>query len=261
VRWRRGAAGVSEVVDLGCGLGADALAFAAAGLRVRAVEADPATAVLAAANLGVEVICGDAVELAPALLADGAAVFADPARRTGSRRTWRVSDFSPPFDFAAGLLEGRFGCIKAAPGLPSALIPDGAGATWVSHRGDLVETSLWSVDERAAVLLPAGDRIEVTDQRAPVGPVAQYLYEPDAAVIRSQALGELASRLQAHRPAEGIAYLFSDQPHLTPFAQAFEVIDTLPLDEQAVLTMYAGPAKPPSLRQMSVVMWKGCCVR
>jgi hypothetical protein len=36
---------------------------------------------------------------------------------------------------------------------------------------------------------------------------------------------------------------------------------TLPLDEQAVLTMYAGPLNPPSLRQMSVVMWKGCCVR
>ena len=47
------AAGVREVVDLGCGLGADALAFATAGLKVIAVEADPATAVLAAANLAV----------------------------------------------------------------------------------------------------------------------------------------------------------------------------------------------------------------
>lgn len=90
--WRAGryvAAGATEVVDLGCGLGADGLAFAAAGLRVIAVEADPATAVLASANLGQEVICADAVEVADSLLASGAAVFADPARRTAAGRTWR----------------------------------------------------------------------------------------------------------------------------------------------------------------------------
>lgn len=226
------AAGATAVVDLGCGLGADALAFAAAGLRVTAVEFDPATAVLASANLGQEVICADATEVAESLLAPGTAVFADPARRTGAGRTWRVADFSPPFDFATGLLDGRFGCIKAAPGLPSTLIPDGVGATWVSHRGDLVETSLWSVDERAAVLLPAGEVIEVSAHRAPVGSVARYLYEPDPAVIRSQALGELAHRLHAHRPADGIAYLFSDELRLTEFAHAFEVIEVLPFDER-----------------------------
>jgi SAM-dependent methyltransferase len=226
------AAGATAVVDLGCGLGADALAFAAAGLTVTAVEADPATTVLAAANLGQEVICADATDVAESLLASGAAVFADPARRTGAGRTWRVADFSPPFDFATGLLAGRFGCIKAAPGLPSALIPEGVGATWVSHHGDLVETSLWSTDERAAVLLPAGDRIEVSGRRAPVGAVAQYLYEPDPAVIRSQAIGELAHRLQAHRSADGIGYLFSDEVRPTVFAHTFEVIEVLPFDER-----------------------------
>lgn len=54
-RWRADrmvAAGARRVVDLGCGIGADALAFADAGLEVVAVELDPATAVLAQANLG-----------------------------------------------------------------------------------------------------------------------------------------------------------------------------------------------------------------
>ena len=61
------AAGVRRVVDLGCGIGADALALLDAGLEVVAVDSDPETASLAQANLGdrAEVLVGDAVELAP----------------------------------------------------------------------------------------------------------------------------------------------------------------------------------------------------
>ena len=44
------AAGVRTLADLGCGLGADALAAARAGIRVYGVEADPLTAAMAAAN-------------------------------------------------------------------------------------------------------------------------------------------------------------------------------------------------------------------
>ena len=36
--------GVRVIADLGCGIGADALAFARAGIRVLAVDADPLTA-------------------------------------------------------------------------------------------------------------------------------------------------------------------------------------------------------------------------
>jgi len=229
------AAGVREVVDLGCGLGADALAFVAAGLKVTAVEADPATAVLAEANLGgaAEVVCGDAVALAPELLAGGAAVFADPARRTASGRTWRVADFSPPWDFATSLLAGRFGCIKAAPGLPSALIPDGCGVTWVSHRGDLVETSLWSDGPRQAVLLPSGSTL-ASGAEPPSGPLGAWLYEPDPAVIRARAIGSLADSLDARSLNPGIAYLVADRFVSTPFATAFEVLEVLPNDERTL---------------------------
>ena len=45
------AAGVRRVVDLGCGIGTDAMAFARAGLEVVAVDSDPLTAEVAAANL------------------------------------------------------------------------------------------------------------------------------------------------------------------------------------------------------------------
>ena len=48
---RYGRAGITHVADLGCGIGGDALAFAALGLSVLAVELDERTARIAAANL------------------------------------------------------------------------------------------------------------------------------------------------------------------------------------------------------------------
>ncbi len=243
-RWRAERlrdAGATHVVDLGCGIGADALAFAAAGLAVVAVEFDPATAILAAANLGDagRVVTGDAVALAGDLLAGGAAVFADPARRTASGRTWRVADLTPPWDFATGLLDGRLGCIKAAPGLPSTVIPDGVATTWVSHRGDLVEASLWSgpwaAGSRTAVLLPSGEQLDAGERsHPPVAEVGRYLYEPDPAVIRAGAVGTLAALLDARSPQAGIAYLCADVLVKTPFATAFEVLQELPFDERGL---------------------------
>ncbi|MDN5962342.1 MAG: methyltransferase domain-containing protein, partial [Propionibacterium sp.] len=44
-------AGITTVLDIGCGAGADALAFLDAGLSVTGVEIDPATALLARHNL------------------------------------------------------------------------------------------------------------------------------------------------------------------------------------------------------------------
>lgn len=241
-RWRAqrfASAGATRVIDLGCGIGADALALLDAGLEVAAVEADPATAVLAEANFGRPVLVGDATELAAGLLADGAAVFLDPARRTASGRSWRVEDLSPPWDFATDLLEGRVGCLKAAPGLPASFIPTSAAAVWVSHRGDLVETSLWSgtgaPGSRTALLLPSGDELDAGDRAEPqVGTLARFLYEPDPAVIRSGAVAALADQLDAHALAARVAYLTADSFAPTSFATAFEVLDSMPFDERTL---------------------------
>ena len=45
-------AGVRRVIDIGCGIGSDSLAFARAGLEVVALDIDPVTAAVAQANLG-----------------------------------------------------------------------------------------------------------------------------------------------------------------------------------------------------------------
>ncbi|QGF22687.1 class I SAM-dependent methyltransferase [Raineyella fluvialis] len=110
------AAGAARVLDLGCGIGTDAWAFLDAGLDVVAVEIDPFTASVAAANLApavasgrARVVQGDATLLLDELWLPGVSVFADPARRTGAGRTWNPSDFTPPWDWALGLLDRAVG--------------------------------------------------------------------------------------------------------------------------------------------------------
>ena len=236
------AAGVRRVLDLGCGIGADALAFVAAGLELVAVELDEATAVLAGANLGREVVVGDGVELLDELVDESTAVFCDPARRTASGRTWRVEDLAPPWSFIEHLLGSRTACVKLGPGLPHALVPDDVAATWVSDGGDLLELSLWSVRwpaTRAAVLLPEGQVLTAADVGRPAATpgrpaVGEVLYEPDPAVIRAGLVDQLGSELGARRVNPGIAYLIGPDSRATPFATGFEVLAVLDAGEKAL---------------------------
>ncbi len=252
------AAGATRVVDLGCGIGTDALAFADAGLEVVAVERDPVTAAVAAANLGERgrVVCADAEQVAGALLTPGTAAFCDPARRSGSGRLWRVTDFTPSWDLVTTLLSGeRVAGVKLGPALPHTLVPASAEAEWVTHDGDTVEVGLWAgPGARPAfdvATLLAVDRADGVGRRVhrldvprpvpgapaeplPVGPVGRYLYEPDGAVIRARGVALLGRRLEAHLLDPDIAYLSGDALVETPFATAFEVLEVLGAGEKGL---------------------------
>ena len=241
-------AGARRVVDLGCGIGSDALAFADAGLEVVAVEQDPATAEVAAANLGERgrVVCADAEQVAAELLTPGTAAFCDPARRTSRGRLWRVEDFTPSWSLVTGMLDGsRPAGVKLGPALPHALVPDTAQAEWVTASGETVEVGLWAgagarPELRTALLLPGG-RLDVPRPppgqpaaRLAVAPVGRYLYEPDGAVIRAGGVAVLGERLGAWLLDGQIAYLSADEHVPTPFAVAFEVLEVLPYAPKAL---------------------------
>lgn len=241
---RLASSGVRRIADLGCGIGADMIALARAGLQVLAVDADPVTAEIAAANarsLGladrIEVRCADATTVD---LSGVDAVFCDPARRaTGATRERRIFDpaaYSPPWAFVRGLPDRiPATVIKAAPGFDHASLPEGAEAEWVSVGGDLVEMTLWCgplarVPRRATVLRDSAVH-EITGtgtHTAPVGDVGRYLIDPDAAVLRARLLGELAESVDGRLADHRIAYLFTDSPAHTPFARCFEVREQLP---------------------------------
>ncbi|MGC3864688.1 THUMP-like domain-containing protein [Micromonospora chersina] len=241
------AAGVATLADLGCGLGADALAAARAGIRVYGVEADPLTAAMAAANAEAAgladlftVECGDATAF-DVTRVDG--VFCDPARRKAGtgRRIFDPNAYSPPWDFVTGLAERvPHTVVKVAPGLDHALIPAGAEAEWVSVDGDLVEAALWcgalaEVPRRATLLRekdgPGTGVAQLTgggDAEAPVGRPRRFLYDPDAAVVRAHLVAELAGDLDATLADPSIAYLYGDEARPTPFGRCLEITDVLP---------------------------------
>jgi hypothetical protein len=245
---RLAAAGVRRIADLGCGLGAETLALARAGLWVRAVELDESTAALAAANVAAlgladraEVAVGRAEE-ADLSTVDG--VFCDPARRTGGGRVFDPRAYSPPWQFVVDLPRRvPRTVLKLAPGIDHGLLPAGAEAEWVSVDGDVVEAAFWcgplaggqpgdpdwSGRLHRASVLPAGAVLTGTGlARAQVGPVREYLYDPDGAVVRAHLVAEFAATVGGTLADPEIAYVYADAARPTPFARCYRVTDVLP---------------------------------
>lgn len=229
-------AGAQRVVDLCCGIGADLISLARAGLDVTGVDADPLTAAVAAANvdalgLRARVLCADATTVD---LSGYDAAFCDPARRAGGRRVFDPNAYSPPWPFLLDLAARvpRTG-VKVAPGIDHALVPAGTEAEWVSVSGDVVEAALWFGDlasaRHRATLLPAGATLTGTGERsADPGPVRGWLYDPDGAVVRAHLVAELADQIGGTLIDPTIAYLTTDTLVNTPFARAYPITDVLP---------------------------------
>ncbi|WP_027341746.1 THUMP-like domain-containing protein [Hamadaea tsunoensis] len=248
-------AGVRHLTDLGCGLGADAIAAARAGITVHAVDADPVTAAIIAYNatvlgLDIDVSCADARDVP--LSAAGAA-FCDPARRvTGSgarrtrdtRRVFDPADYSPPWDWVVQLPTlVPYTALKLAPGIEQSLLPEDCELELVSVDGDVVEAAAWcgplaQVPRRAGVLrgrtahelTGSGTRI------ARVGPTGDYVYDPDGAVVRSHLVAEYADLLDGRLGDESIAYVWSDAKVATPFGRAFAVDEVMPFSLKRLRT-------------------------
>lgn len=241
------AAGLRSVADLGCGIGGDALALAALELEVTAVDADEVTAAIASFNLApfptavVEQKRAEDVDLRGI---DG--VFLDPARRTaGHTQTERLTDpddYTPSLGFAYELATGRSVGLKLGPGFDRDLIPSTAEAQWVSVDGQVVELGLWFGAlarpgiHRAALVLRGDAADELTadadSEDVEAGPLGDYLYEPDGAVIRARLIGDLARSIGGRMLSEQIAYITADAPVATPFAAGFRILETLPYAEK-----------------------------
>ncbi|MCE9568390.1 MAG: SAM-dependent methyltransferase [Planctomycetes bacterium] len=226
------------VADLCCGIGGDALAFAASGLTVHAVESDPLRAAMATANanaLGLsERITVHAADALTVALPDVRAAFADPDRRADGRRYLSPEDYTPslsalrerfPPDFPLG--------VKIAPGVSREDIASlGAESEFISVDGEMKECVLWFGPLRTAksraTVLPAGLTLFAEDEPAALPaplPVSEYVFDPDAAVVRAGLSGMVAEQFGLSPIDWTVAMLTGSEmvqsPWLTPYRVEF----------------------------------------
>ena len=243
-------AGITQVADLGCGLGAESMAMGAIDLNVRAFEIDEVTAALAVFNVGafdnVEVEQADITTLD---LSQFEALFFDPARREldgkGERATRKFdpAQFSPNFNWVLEQARTKPTGIKLGPGHPHEAIAQDAEAQWLSIDGDLVELALWFGEvkrpkvARAATVVNSTGRHEIVSETfesepADVSPLKQFIYEPDNAVVRSHLIADLAREVGASLISREIAYLTSESEIDSPMMRGFRVVDEMAFDRK-----------------------------
>lgn len=248
-----------KIADLGCGIGADAMAFAGMGAEVTAIDADEVTAAIASFNLRHLPNATVSHARAEDVDTDGFdALWSDPARRTigkGNSRgsTARIIDpeeFSPSLSWVLDTARAaKSAGIKLGPALDHDLIPDDAEAQWVSHSGEVVEVCLYLGEARSrpgrnALIL--GERSLLvheddvpSDDEPRIGDLGDYLLEPDGAIVRAGLVTALCGPLKARRLHPTIAYLTTDEEPTGPAAngvKTYRIRDVL-------------PAKIPSLRK------------
>jgi len=241
-RAARLARAAGSAVELTCGIGMELVAMARAGLTVTGVDRDPARVAMARTNLAALGLTAAVMEAAAETVpvAEFAAAFVDPSRRSGHGRRFDPAAYSPPWPWVAELLARPrpVSVAKVAPGFPHELVPPAAEAEFTSVDGDLVETAVWSAPlaaaRRRATLLPAG--VELTDadepDTVPLGGMGGWLYEPDDAVIRAGLVTAVAAIVGGHLIDPHIAYVSSDEPVRTPFARAYRVLEEVPYRER-----------------------------
>ena len=233
-----------SVIDLGCGIGGDLIAYARAGLIAAGIDQDPVRVEMARANLDALGLAG-AVQVGDATAIDASgfdAAFADPARRGGRGRIFDMDGWSPPWSWVLELLDSR-SVVKLAPGLPHDLVPEGVEAEWVSDGGDVKEAVLWShalaTTDRRATIIGDGGLATLTSEddpyagaERPVREVGGFLYEPDGAVIRAGLVTAVAAGVGGGLVDPHIAYVTSDESFRTPFARSYRVLEHLPYREK-----------------------------
>jgi hypothetical protein len=248
---RLASAGIDFVVDLCGGIGADAIAFARAGIRVLQYEVDPVRAMFAAENALVSgfedriaIRCADVTTGLDLTVVDHGkrvAAWFDPARRVGNRRVADPENYLPPLSLVNGLRTHGLTTVgvKLSPAVDHSVATTySAELEFLSDDGECKEALLWTGG------LTTGTAVSATVLRDGVTHTLRgnsdptrlhtatwsvgYLYEPDPAVIRAHLVRELGSRLGAVTLDPHIAYLIGQHLVSTPFATPYRVLDRFP---------------------------------
>jgi hypothetical protein len=244
-----------SLVEVGCGIGGDSLELARE-FELDVFELDPQRANIARHNLEqlkssqecskirFTVTQGDFLNYDPKLC-QGRPLFIDPGRRKldkagQMKRIFDPEQYQPPLSRLLNYVgSSPLLCIKVAPGLPDEAVSDlECELEFVSHQRTCKEAVIWAYagakGRRATVLDSDGGILEfrqseVETMTAPE--VGLWIHEPDPAILRAHAMGEVANQLGAGLLQREIGYLVGPASGPHPASQSFEILEILPLNQ------------------------------
>ncbi len=232
-----------RVWDLCCGIGADAIALARAGMDVVAVDRDPLRAWMAGRNAGCAVRTDDVESL---LDEEPIGLFhLDPSRRDETGRRIRYADLTPGPAFIERLCDGRTGAVKLPPGIDPGEAPEGE-LEYISERGRMTQAVLWTGDlassaVRATMLRVGEPAASIAgepdgDHACPWAEVedSAWVHAADPCAERAGLLHELCAQTGLGLAHPGTGLLCGDAPSDHPMLTPFRVRAVMPWRREKV---------------------------
>ncbi|GAC66381.1 THUMP-like domain-containing protein [Gordonia soli] len=255
----------ASVHDVTCSIGGELAALARHPDldAVSGSDLDPVRVAMARHNLDVSDLTA-ALTVADALdpgtaggsAAVGAAradvVIADPGRRSGSGRVFRIDHLTPPLPDLFEAYRGRPMVVKCAPGIDYDALRESHGFTGeaqiVSLDAGVREACLWTgtdddIERRATVLRSTDDGVvgyEVTDTEpddVDPGDPATWIIDPDGAVVRAGLVRQYAYRHGLRQLDPQIAYLTGDA--IPPGERGFRILQQVGVSEKSLRRLMA----------------------
>ena len=235
----------ARVWDLCCGIGADSVMLARAGMDVVAVDFDPLRAWIAGKNAGCGVRTQD-VETMDLDEMPGRDLFhLDPSRRDSAGRRIKYDLLSPGPEFIARLCDGRTGAVKLPPGVDPGEPPQGE-IEYISERGKMTQAVLWTgglagPGVSAAALRPDRAPAKINgepgaDHECPWADIEScaWVHTSDPCVERAGLLPALCDRAGLALAHPGTGLLCGDERSDDEFLTVFRVRAVIPWRREKV---------------------------
>ncbi len=239
------------IIDAGCSIGSDAIAFArrSKGYRVVGLDIDPVRVWMAEMNaiaLGVVNAVFRVADVREGI-PDADFVFFDPARRTEEgKRVFNVERYEPPLSIIQQWTHISRMAIKLAPGVDlEQLAPYGGSVEFISVEGDLKEAVLWRGlrwHGARATLIRGGiaHHLQQHENRAAeIGAPRAWLCEPDPSVLRAGLVQGVAANLAGTMLDETIAYFTTatkPQGEWAVWVRAWKILDWMPFNLKKLIS-------------------------
>ncbi|MEE2033168.1 THUMP-like domain-containing protein [Rhodococcus chondri] len=227
------------VHDVTCSIGAELAALVGVADAVIGSDLDEVRLAMAAHNVpGAGLIRADA--LRP--VTRGTTVIADPARRSGGRRTHDPAALQPPLPDLLDVYAGRDLAVKCAPGLDFDALDWAGEVEIVSLDGGVREACLYSpglsdgaTHRRASVLRSDGTAYEITDtmpDEIPETGPGEWIIDPDGAIVRAGLVRHYAAAHGLWQLDPRIAYLTGDA--VPDGVRGFRILDRFKYAEKSL---------------------------